>query len=139
MQGNKTQSGNSGVRGETGNPGSSPIPRRALDWTLRVWRPGGTALAVTLALLLTWHVVNGKHGLSGWQQQRTQDKQLQQEIKDLQDDNARLHTRIDRLKSDPDAMGILAREKLHYAKSNEVIVTLQPDPKTQTQAGSPGK
>lgn len=104
-----------------------------------MWRPGGTALAVTLALLLTWHVVNGKHGLSGWQQQRTQDKQLQQEIKDLQDDNARLHTRIDRLKSDPDAMGILAREKLHYAKSNEVIVTLQPDPKTQTQAGSPGK
>jgi cell division protein FtsB len=140
MLGNKTQSRNRGVGGETGDAaGSGPIPNRALDWTLRAWRPAGTAVAVGLALLLTWHVVNGKHGLSGWQQQRTQDKQLQQEIKDLQDENARLHTRIERLKSDPDAMGILAREKLHYAKPNEVIVTLQPDPKMQPQTGASGK
>src|ERR1017187_9397869 len=107
-----------------------PLPARALEWAIRMWRPAGTAVVVGLALLLTWHVVNGKHGLSGWQQQRTQDKQLQQEIKDLQDENARLHTRIERLKSDPDAMGILAREKLLYANANEVIATVQPAPKT---------
>jgi cell division protein FtsB len=140
MLGDKTQSGNSGAEGKAGDAaGTGPIPKRALDWTLRVWRPAGTAVAVGLALLLTWHVVNGKHGLSGWQQQRTQDKQLQQEIKNLQDENARLHGRIERLKSDPEAMGILAREKLHYAKPNEVIVTLPPEPQTQPQPGTEGK
>ena len=121
--------------------GKKPVSLRTwtFGWTQRLWRPAGTGVAVVLALLVTWHVVYGKHGLSVWQQKRVEDRALQQEIKDLQDDNARLHTRIERLKSDPDAMGILAREKLHYAKPNEVIVTLQPDPKTQTQAGSTGK
>jgi cell division protein FtsB len=112
---------------------AGPMPKRALDWTLRIWRPAGTVVAVGLALLLTWHVINGKHGLSVWQQKRAEDHQLQREIKDLDEENAHLRDRIERLKSDPEAMGILAREKLHYAKPNEVIVTLPPEPQTQTQ------
>ena len=32
--------------------------------------------------LLMWHVVNGNHGLSVWQQKRAEDRQLQKEIKD---------------------------------------------------------
>jgi cell division protein FtsB len=101
-----------------------PMPKRALDWTLHAWRPAGTVVAVGLALLLTWHVVNGKHGLSVWQQKRAEDQQLQREIKDLEQENAHLRNHIERLKSDPDAIEHEAREKLHYAKPGEVIYTL---------------
>jgi cell division protein FtsB len=112
------------------------VPRRfserALQWLLRVWRPAGTAVAVALALLLTWHVVSGKHGLSVWQQKRVEDKQLRKEIDDLEQENARLRTRIERLKSDPHAIEREARDKLHYAKPGEVIVALPPEPKAPT-------
>lgn len=120
-----------------GSPGAgaatAPIPRRALDWSLRVWRPAGTAVAVFLALMLGWHVVNGKHGLSVWQQKRVEDRQLQKEIQNLQQENARLRGRIDHLKSDPEAIEHEAREKLHYAKPGEVIYALPPDPPAQSQ------
>ncbi|HEY1987490.1 MAG TPA: septum formation initiator family protein [Terracidiphilus sp.] len=110
-----------------------PIPERALDWTLRVWRPAGTVVVVALALLLTWHVINGKHGVSVWQQKRAQDKQLHKEIDALQQENARLRTRVERLKSDPDAIEREAREKLHYARQGEVIYALPPEPAGQGQ------
>lgn len=103
---------------------AEPIRHRALDLTARVWRPSGTAVAVALALLLGWHVVNGKHGLSSWEQKRTEDKELQREIQDLEQENARLKVRVDKLKSDPDAIEHEAREKLRYAKPGEVIVDL---------------
>ena len=116
-----------------------PMPKRALDWSLRVWRPAGTVVAVGLALLVTWHVINGKNGLTAWHNKRTEDHQLQREIKDLERDNAGLRERIQRLKSDPDAVGMLAREKLHYVKPNEVIATLPPEAKDQTQPAPAGK
>jgi len=101
-----------------------PLRERALEWSLRMWRPVGTGVVVTLALLLGWHVVNGKHGLSAWQQNRHEDKELRKEIDDLQQENARLKVRVDKLKSDPNAIEHEAREKLHYAKQGEVIVDL---------------
>ncbi|MGA3071393.1 MAG: septum formation initiator family protein [Terracidiphilus sp.] len=118
---------------------ASPMPRRALDWTMRVWRPAGTVLAVALALLLTWHVINGKNGLNAWHDKRAEDHRLQREIKDLEQENARLRERIQRLTSDPEAVGMLAREKLHYVKSNEVIATLPPQEKTPAQPAPAGK
>ena len=108
---------------------SEPMPHRALDLTARVWRPAGTAVAVALALFLGWHVVNGKHGLSSWQQMRQEDKGLQKEIQDLQQENARLKIRVDKLKSDPDAIEHEARESLRYAKPGEVIVDLSGETK----------
>jgi cell division protein FtsB len=110
-----------------------PIPQRIVDWMLRAWRPAGTVVVVALALLLTWHVVNGKHGLSIWQQKRAEDKQLRKEIDALQQENARLRTRVGRLKSDPDAIEREAREKLHYAKPGEVIYALPAEPARQAQ------
>ena len=80
-----------------------------------------------------WHVINGKHGLSVWLQKRAEDHQLQREITDLEKENAQLRVRIEKLKSDPDAIEHEAREKLHYARPGEVIYTL---PETQgTGAG----
>ena len=119
-------------------PGSEPglMGARAVEWTQRAWRPAGTMVAVGLALLLTWHVINGKHGLSVWQQKRVEDRQLQMEIEGLEQENARLRDHIERLKSDPEAIAREAREKLHYARPGEVIYTL---PASQTQPVATGK
>jgi cell division protein FtsB len=90
---------------------------------------------VVLALLLTWHVIYGSHGLSIWQQKRAQDHALQLEIQRLEQENFERERQIDRLKSDPDAIEREAREKLHYAKPGEVIYTLPDNPKDpQAQA-----
>ena len=119
---------------QKGKAGAVPEPfsRRALNWAIRIWRPTGTVVAVLLALLLTWHVVNGKHGLSVWQQKRIEDKQLRKEIENLQQENQRLQERIEKLKSDPHAIEREAREKLHYAKPGEVIYALPAEPPAQT-------
>ncbi len=118
---------------------SAPISKRVFDWMQRAWRPAGTIVAIGLALLLTWHVVNGKNGLTVWQKKRAEDRQLRREIDDLQKENARLRDRVDRLKNDPDAIEHEAREKLHYAKPGEVIYDLPADPQSQTQMGAPTK
>ena len=127
---------------ETPQPAAEPeepLRERAANWVQRIWRPVGTGIAVILALLLTWHVIHGKHGLSVWQQERAQDKTLQKQIQDLQTENASMKDRIEHLKSDPDAIEREAREKLHYAKPGEVIYTLPPDPQPQAQPAGAGK
>ena len=118
---------------------SASLHRRMQDFARRVWRPVGSVVAVALALLLLWHGINGKNGLLAWQQKRAEDRQLRQEIDALQRENARLRERIERLKSSPDAIGIVARDQLHYAKPNEVIVTLPPEQKTQAQPAGTDK
>ncbi len=113
-----------------------PSARQMTEWIQHGWRPAGTLVVVGLALLLGWGVVNGKHGLSAWQQQRMQDRKLQQEIQELQQENARLHDHIQHLKSDPDAIEHEAREQLHYARPGEVIYTLPEAPQSNsTEAG----
>ena len=108
---------------------------RAQQW----WRPAGTAIAVLLALLVTWHVIHGQHGLSVWQQKRTEDRALQREIQDLQQENAQMRQQVERLKSDPEAIEREAREKLHYAKPGEIIYALPEQKPQQSQAPSSGK
>jgi cell division protein FtsB len=74
-----------------------------------------------------------------WQQKRVEDRQLRKEIDGLQQENARLRQHNERLNSSPDAIGQVAREQLHYAKPNEVIVQLPPEKKTQAQPAGAGK
>jgi cell division protein FtsB len=114
-------------------PAPTSFSERALELGRRVWRPAGTLVAFALALLLTWHVINGKHGLNVWLQKRAEDKQLQRDINDLNQENARLRDRIDHLKTDPDTIMIEARQKLHYAKADEVIVALPADKSDKAQ------
>ena len=93
----------------------------------------GTVAAVVFALFLAWHAVNGRNGLNNWQQKRAEDKSLEQEIKQLTVENTRLSQHVDRLKSDPGAIEYEARERLHYARPNEVIYALP----TQTESQKP--
>ena len=114
----------------------APLPKRALDWARWAWRPAATAVAVVLTLLLGWHAVNGRNGLTVWQQKRAEDRQLQKDIQGLQQENAQLRERIEHLKSDPEAIEHEAREKLHYAKPGEVIYTLPAQEQTQSAGAS---
>jgi len=116
------------VQVEKSPQAAESLRERVVNWVRWAWRPAGTLVVVGLALMLGWHVVNGKHGLSVWQQKRAEDHQLRQEIQDLQQENQQLKTHIQHLKSDPDAIEHEAREKLHYARPDEVIYTLPPDP-----------
>ena len=109
----------------------APMPVRALSFAQRAWRPALSMMAVALALLLGWHVFNGKNGVSAWEQKRAEDRQLRKEIDDLNDENTRLRNRIQQLQTNPDAIGQVARDKLHYTKPNEVIVTMPPDKSAQ--------
>jgi cell division protein FtsB len=88
---------------------------------------------------LGWQVVYEKDGLSAWQQKRAEDKQLRKENSDLDRENALLRERIERLKSNPDTIGIVARGTLHYIKPNEVIVALPPEQKTPAQPAGTAK
>ncbi len=115
------------------------VPRRALEFARRVWRPAATAAVGAAAVLLIWHVVYGRNGVSVWEQKRVEDRQLRKEIDDLNQENSRLRDRVERLKSNPDAISQVARDQLHYAKPNEVIVTLPPDKPVQAQPAGTGK
>ena len=121
---------------ERTTPPEPPLSTReqALAWARRAWRPTGTVVAVLLAALVMGHVVNGNHGLSVWHQKRAEDRELQKQITDVQQENARLRQDIERLKSSPDAIEHEAREKLHYAKPGEVIYTLPTPPPDQPDA-----
>ncbi len=124
-------------------PAKPPAPlssrQKALAVARRAWRPVGTVTAVLLAALVMWHVVNGNHGLSVWHQERAEDRELQQQIKNIQQENAQLLQEIERLKTNPDAIEHVAREKLHYAKPGEVIYSLPAAPSSQAQPPAAGK
>ncbi|MGB9408158.1 MAG: septum formation initiator family protein [Terracidiphilus sp.] len=136
MQVEKAQAGKNKAEDETV---SVFMLRRALNFARRAWRPAASVVAVALALLLGWHAVYGKNGLSVWEQKRVEDRQLRKEIDDLNQENTRLRERIERLQSNPDAIGQVARDKLHYAKPNEVIVTLPPEKQPQPQPAGTSK
>jgi len=118
------------VQGQMNAAAKKPasLRERAVTKAQQWWRPAGTALAVLLALLVTWHVIHGQHGLSVWEQKRAEDRALQREIQQLQDENAQMRQQVERLKSDPEAIEREAREKLHYAKPGEVIYALPQNP-----------
>jgi cell division protein FtsB len=118
------------------SPQSAAETPEKLSLQQRVWtnyqanrRRIGTVAAVLFALFLTWHAVNGRNGLSSWQQKRAEDKALAQEIEQLTAENARLGQHVEHLKSDPGAIEYEARQRLRYARPNEIIYALPESPK----------
>jgi cell division protein FtsB len=113
------------------------LPRRWWSDSLSNRRRIGTVAAVLFALFLAWHVVNGRNGLTSWQQKRAEDKALALEIEQLTAENARLSQHVDRLKSDPGAIEHEARERLHYARPNEIIYALPQSSQPQSSPSNP--
>jgi cell division protein FtsB len=117
------------------NTKPAPLSPRTLIWAQRLWRPAGTVIAVALALLVTWHVIYGRHGISVWQQKRAEDRALQQEIKRVQQENDQMREEVKRLQSDPEEIERVAREKMHYTKQGDVVVAMPAQPQGQQPAG----
>ena len=110
------------------NPARTPVPARksVVEWTRQALRPAASVGAVLLALLLAGQVVNGNHGLSFWQQKRAEDKSLQSEIHRVEQENKQMRSENNQLQNDPEAIVRKARENMHYARPDEVIVTFGP-------------
>jgi cell division protein FtsB len=115
------------------------LRERALGWLRRAWRPAASVAAVTIAFVLVWQGISGKNGLLMWREKQAEDRELQKEIDALNQENARLRQRVEQLNSNPDAINQVAREQLHYAKPNEVIVQLPPEKKPPEQLIGSGK
>lgn len=121
-------------------PPTQSLLRRAWTQYVSNRRRIGTVAAIVVALFLAWHVVNGQNGLNSWQQKRAEDKALALEVEQLSAENSRLSQHVDRLKSDPGAIEHEARERLHYARPNEIIYALPAQHQPQAPApASPSK
>ncbi len=105
---------------------------RAAGFVYRMRRRIATAAAVILAVFLGYHVVVGQNGVTAYEQKRIDDKELQKQIQQLQDENARMKEHVDHLQNDPDAIEHEARARLHYARPGEVIYTLNDKPADKT-------
>ncbi len=82
----------------------------------------------SLALLsLAVHEIAGENGYLVRRQRRLQMQALDEEVQRLQEDNRRLTQKIQLLRSDPQTIEELAREKLRLARPGEVVVTLPPE------------
>jgi cell division protein FtsB len=87
-----------------------------------------------LALLLL-----GLAGDNGYLERRSQHRQIQQltsEIENLRQENLQLGQTIKDLRSDPDAIEAVARERLRLGRPGEVIITLSEEPADPPPASS---
>jgi cell division protein FtsB len=109
--------------------------RGLLEWTYEHRRRFATVGAAALALGFGYHVVFGQNGLTAYEQKRHEVRALNQQLKDLADENERLKGHVERLQDDPGAIEAAAREELHYTRPGEVIVTL-PNEKPSASADS---
>jgi cell division protein FtsB len=87
-------------------------------------RRAATVAAAALALAVGYHVVFGANGITVYEQKRSETRRLNQEMLELQAENARLKGHVDRLASDPNSIEQQAREELHYTRPGEVIYAL---------------
>jgi cell division protein FtsB len=97
----------------------------------QAWLPA-SCLTVTLALLLL-----GLAGDNGYLERRSQHRQIEAltaEIENLRQENLQLGRTIQDLRSDPDAIEAVARERLRLGRPGEVIITLSEEPPTPPSA-----
>jgi cell division protein FtsB len=86
----------------------------------------------TVAVVTIWffaHVMFGLNGMVAYRQKKAEFQSLQEQIKQLQQENVRYTEQIHSLETDPKAIEKEAREQLHYARPGEVIyVSPSPPP-----------
>ncbi len=86
-----------------------------------------TLATVAAGCSFGWHAVWGHNGISAYAGKRAEDRKLTAAVAKLGEENARLKQHVEHLESDPDAIEVTARQRLHYTRPGEVIYTL-PEP-----------
>jgi len=100
-------------------------------WRRRLMAP---AIAVLLCLA-AYYVVFSANGLLVYEQKRQESRDLDRQIKALQQQNGSMESEIKALRTDPKAIEKEARERLRYTRPGEVIFTV-PVPPPQVPASS---
>lgn len=97
-------------------------------------RKFGTFAVGFLVVVVGYHVVFGANGLTAYEAKRKQTIELAARIEQLKEENAKLATHNDRLQHDRGSIEESIRANLHYAKPDEVILTVAPPPQPPTPA-----
>ncbi len=79
------------------------------------------AIAVLACIYLLVSFIFGEMGLIKYYRMKAQYNSLSRDITALKQDNARLFRDVHALKTDPDYMEILARDKLGLAREGEIV------------------
>lgn len=98
-------------------------------------RRAATGGVAVLAVMMAYGVIFGQNGVTAFLHKRSEARELQQQMQQLQTENDRLLDHVQRLQNDPAAIEHQAREELHYTRAGEVIITL-PSAPAQAGAGS---
>jgi cell division protein FtsB len=85
-----------------------------------------TGAVVVVTAWLFVHVMFGLNGMVVYRQKKAELQSLQEQIKDLKQENVRDSEQIHSLRTDPKAIEKEAREQLHYARPGEVIYVSPP-------------
>jgi cell division protein FtsB len=81
-----------------------------------------TVFAVAIAALLAYHAFFGANGVVAYRAKRSEDRVLGQKLETLKQENSRLQSHVEHLKTDPDAIEYEAHMRLRYARPDQVIV-----------------
>lgn len=98
-------------------------------------------LVAGFALLLLQDIF-GTHGVLAMRRTQLQAKEVQQEIERLNEENRKLQSRVEHLKSDPATLEGIARDEMHLKRPGELVFPIQPkaNPATNPQpADTPKK
>src|SRR5689334_7411393 len=109
--------------------------RSARELLYRSRRKAAAAGIGVLLCVVGYYAVFAANGLVDYRQKRQESRELDRQIKALQQQNSGMEKEIKALKSDPETIEKEARERLRYARPWEVVYTLS----TPTVATAPQK
>lgn len=87
-----------------------------------------TPIIGVLLALAGYYVVFSANGLMVYQQKRRESRDLDRQIKTLQQQNSGMEQQIKALKNDPQTIEKEARERFGYTRPGEVVFTLPTTP-----------
>jgi cell division protein FtsB len=98
--------------------------RRGREFLYRSRRKAAAAGIGILLCVVGYYAVFAANGLMDYRQKRQESRELDRQIKALQQQNAGMEKEIKALKSDPETIEKEARERLRYARPGEVVYTV---------------
>jgi cell division protein FtsB len=98
--------------------------RRGREFLYRLRRKAAAAGIGVVLCVVGYYAVFAANGLMDYRQKRQESRELDRQIKALQQQNAGMQKEIKALKSDPETIEKEARERLRYARPGEVVYTV---------------
>src|SRR3984957_14609440 len=104
--------------------------RRNMNWFL----------VAGFALLLLQDIF-GTHGVLAMRRTQLQAKEVQQEIERLNEENRKLQSRVQHLKSRPATLAGIGRDEMHLKRPGEYVLPIETEatPSTNSQPADPPK